>query len=79
MFGDVVISETRRCFSIRRCRLGAVCRFYFIESPLVAAPLGWLRRNSLLFFGFGFSCQRKGELRATSEYEQLVVRPGVSR
>jgi hypothetical protein len=44
----------------RWCRLGAVCRLHFIVLPLVAAPLRWLRRNSLIFLGFGFSCQREG-------------------
>jgi hypothetical protein len=45
------------------CRRGAGCRPRFTLSPLVAAPLRWLSRNSLISLGFGFSCQREGELR----------------
>ena len=52
--------DCRSGYGLRRCRRGAVCRPQLIFWPLVAAPRRWLRRNSLIFLGFGFSCQREG-------------------
>jgi NAD(P)-dependent dehydrogenase (short-subunit alcohol dehydrogenase family) len=42
------------------CSRGAIRRRRFIALPLATAPLRWLRLNSLIFLGFGFSCQREG-------------------